>query len=74
MSKGGYTGGGKKCFLCDGTGKYKKPNDEEKYNWRFDVYAEFLSNGEARERALQEAGYTVIECPNCGGSGVEPEG
>ena len=26
---------GKVCFLCDGTGKYKKPIDETKYDKQF---------------------------------------
>ena len=43
---------GKVCFLCDGTGKYKKPIDETKYDKQFDKYAEFLSMGEARRKAL----------------------
>ena len=60
---------GKACFLCDGTGKYKKPIDEAKYDKQFDKYAEFLSMGEARQKALEEAGYTLIVCPEYGGTG-----
>ncbi len=66
----------RKCFYCEGTGKYKKPNDEEKFDKLFDLYADkayFISMGEAREKALAEVGYTEIVCPNCGGSGIEPE-
>lgn len=61
------------CSYCEGTGKFKKPNDEEKYNARFDYHADkayFISMGEAREKALADVGYTVIECPMCKGSGV----
>ena len=61
------------CFICEGTGKYKKPDDEEKFDARFDVYAEFLSMGEAREKALKDAGFTIVICPRCGGTGTEED-
>lgn len=57
------------CSYCGGTGKFKKPNDEEKYNRRFDHYADkayFISLGEAREKALADVGYTLVDCPMCG--------
>lgn len=62
------------CFYCNGTGKFKKPNDEEDFDRRFDRYAEFLSMGEAREKALKDTGYTLIDCPYCsGGKGKTQE-
>ena len=63
----------RKCPYCDGTGKYKKPNDEEEYARKFDYYADkayFISMGEAREKALADVGYTLIVCPECGGTGI----
>lgn len=56
------------CSYCNGTGKYKRPNDEAEYDRRFDWYADkadFISHGEARERALRDVGYTLIDCPYC---------
>lgn len=67
----------RKCWYCEGTGKFKQPNDEERYSKRFDFHADkayFISPGEAREKALQEVGYTEIICPYCGGTGIDPEG
>ena len=61
------------CSYCDGTGKYKKPNDEEQYERKFDHFADkayFISMGEAREKALADVGYTLIDCPVCGGRGT----
>lgn len=64
------------CSYCDGTGKFKKPNDEDAYSRRFDYHADkayFISHGEAREKALNDVGYTLITCPVCGGSGQHTE-
>lgn len=62
-----------KCFWCEGTGKYKKPNKEEKYNQLFDMYDApgVLTMRECRERALKEVGYELIRCPYCHGTGKE---
>ncbi len=59
------------CSYCEGTGKFKKPNDEEAFDRKFDYYDKpgFMSMGEIREKALNEVGYTPIVCPNCGGKG-----
>jgi len=59
------------CSYCDGTGKFKQPNNEEEFEKRFDYYdkAHFISMGEMRERALEDVGYTLITCPRCGGTG-----
>ncbi len=61
------------CFYCDGTGKFKKPNDDEAFDKRFDHYdsmSYFISMGEMREKALEDVGYTLIDCPYCGGTGI----
>lgn len=60
------------CSYCDGTGKFKKPLDEERFERRFDYHADkayFISHGEAREKALADVGYTLIVCPMCEGKG-----
>ena len=57
-----------KCSYCDEPGKFKKPNDEERYSKKFDYYADkayFISMGEARQKALADVGYTLIDCPYC---------
>lgn len=62
-----------KCFYCDGTGKFKEPNDAGEYEKRFDYYDSKsypLTMGEARDRALEDVGYSLIECPHCSGTGV----
>ena len=62
----------RECFLCDGTGRYKQPNDEEAFDKAFDAHdskAYFINTKECRETALEEVGYTEIVCPACGGSG-----
>lgn len=55
------------CSYCNGTGKFKMPNDENAFDKRFDHYADMghFNMGEAREKALNEIGYTLIDCPNC---------
>ena len=61
------------CFYCNGTGKYKKPLDEDAFDKRFEHYdsmACFISMGEMREKALKDVGYTLIDCPCCGGTGI----
>lgn len=57
-----------KCSYCDGTGKFKKPLNDEEYDRKFDYYCDkayFISMGEARENALADVGYTLIDCPYC---------
>lgn len=57
-----------KCWLCNGTGKIEKPLDEEKFNQAFDRYdnmGHFISMGEARKKALEDVGYTWVDCPEC---------
>ncbi len=59
------------CSLCDGTGKFKEPNDMEVYEKEFDRLDApgTLTMGECRARALDESGYTIIDCPQCSGTG-----
>ena len=59
-----------KCSWCEGTGKFKESNNQEKYNDEFDKYdAQGVFNmGECREKALKEVGYTLIKCSHCNGS------
>ncbi len=64
------------CSYCDGTGKFKKPNDADEFEKRFDYYDSKsypLTMGEARDQALEDVGYSLIECPYCGGTGVAHE-
>ena len=56
------------CSYCRGTGKIKKPNDEEAFDQKFDLYADksyFINLNEANEKALRDVGYTLIDCPFC---------
>lgn len=58
-----------KCRYCKDTGKYKKPNNEEKFSQLIDVEMEkaYMVNYEmAEEKAYKEVGYTIIDCPFCG--------
>ena len=60
-----------KCGWCNGTGKFKEPNDKEVYEKEFDRLDApgTLTMEVCRERALKEAGFTIIDCPECGGTG-----
>lgn len=55
------------CSLCDGTGKYKKPNDPEEYDKIFDKYDSMgvFNMDQVHQKALNEVGYTIIDCPEC---------
>ena len=57
-----------KCRYCNGTGKYKKPNDEERFDRFVDYEMEkgyFVNYEMAEEKAYKEVGYTLIDCPYC---------
>ena len=57
-----------KCNLCNGTGKYKKPNDEKEFERLVDIEMDkgyFVNLEMAQEKAYQRVGYTVIDCPYC---------
>ena len=60
-----------KCIWCEGTGKFEKPGDEEKYEELFDKFEDSgaLSTLESMKRALKKVGYDVIECQYCKGTG-----
>lgn len=55
------------CPYCNGTSKYEKPLDEERFA---DYFLKFYESGlysikMAREMALLESGTTEIACPYC---------
>lgn len=57
-----------KCNLCNGTGKYKKPNDEKEFERLVDIEMDkgyFVNLEMAQEKAYQRIGYTIVDCPNC---------
>ena len=57
-----------KCPYCKGTGKYKKPNDQKKFDNLIDIEMEkayFVNYDMAEEKAYKEVGYTLIDCPYC---------
>ncbi len=64
-----------RCFWCEGTGKFKKPRNEEKYSELFDMYDSpgTLTHGECRERALKKVGYDLVKCDHCNGTGITNE-
>ena len=64
-----------KCFWCDGTGKFKKPRDKEKFDQLFDYYDSPgpLSMGECRERALEKTGFDLVKCEHCNGTGIQKD-
>ena len=58
------------CIYCNGTGKYKKPNDERAFERLVDIEmekADFRSGEDAVMRAYKRVGYTEIDCPYCKG-------
>ncbi len=58
----------KKCFYCEGTGKIKKPNDEERFERIVDCEmqkGDFISYDMAEKKAYNIVGYTEIDCPYC---------
>lgn len=59
------------CIMCDDTGVYLKPNNENAYNKAFDYYDNMgiFNLDETRKRALDDVGYTrLTPCPRCGKS------
>lgn len=56
------------CIYCDGTGKYKKPNGQERFERIIDTEMDkgyFVNAIMAQEKAYKEVGYTIIDCPYC---------
>ncbi len=57
-----------KCRHCNGTGKYKKPNDQEKFDRLVDIEMEkayYVNYAMAEEKAYKDVGYTINDCPYC---------
>ena len=57
-----------KCHYCKNTGKYKKPNDQERFDRLVDAEMEkayFVNYAIAEEKAYNTVGYTTIDCPFC---------
>lgn len=57
-----------KCRHCNDTGKYKQPNDPQKFEEIIDREMEkaYMVNYEIAENlAYQKVGFTVIDCPYC---------
>ena len=56
------------CQYCNGTGKYKKPNDKEKFDSFVELEmdkAYFVSYEMAIKKAYDKIGYEEIDCPHC---------
>ena len=63
-----------KCRYCNGTGKYKKPNNQERFDKLINCEMEkgyFVNYKMAEEKAYKEVGYTLIDCPYCEKDGTE---
>lgn len=56
-----------KCIYCNDTGKFKKPSNEEAFDKEFDKLYDGgqFNASEARVKALNKTGYTIIDCPYC---------
>jgi hypothetical protein len=57
------------CFICDGTGKYYQPVNQEA-NQSDPGVASDKQNGISEENAKRfnrKSNYIVIDCPNCNG-------
>lgn len=55
-------------MYCNGTGKYKMPNDEAMFDKIVDSEMEkgdFVNYSMAEERAYKKIGYTLVDCPYC---------
>lgn len=57
-----------KCMYCKDTGKYKQPNDKDKFDRLVEIEmdkAYFISYEMAEQKVYDRVGYTVIDCPFC---------
>lgn len=66
-----------KCVHCNGTGKFKKPNDEQKFNDLVECEVDkayYVNYAMAEERAYQKVGFTWERCPHCNGTGIQQSG
>ncbi len=61
------------CFWCNGTGRFKEPKNKEAFDEAFDKYDSMgvYCMEECRDKALDDTGYKIIKCPQCGGTGRE---
>ena len=60
------------CRYCKDTGKYKQPNNVERFERLVDIEMEkayFVNYEISEEKAYNAVGYTVIDCPYCGNGG-----
>lgn len=56
------------CKCCGGSGKYRQPNNPDKFDELVDVELEkgyFVNEVMAREKAYKRVGFTVVDCPFC---------
>lgn len=56
------------CRFCNGTGIYKKPNDQVKFDELVEREmdkAYHVNYMMAEEKAYKQVGYTEIACPYC---------
>ena len=57
-----------KCPHCKDTKKYKKPNNQERFDRIVDTEMEkgyFVNYEMAEEKAYKEVGFTIVDCPYC---------
>lgn len=63
-----------KCRYCNGTGKYKKPNNMERFDRLVDIEMEKgyqVNYAMAEEKAYKNVGYMIIDCPFCNSTATE---
>ena len=56
------------CRYCKDTGKYKLPNDKEKFEDLVECEmqkAYFVNYDIAEEKAYKKVGFTLVDCPYC---------
>ena len=56
------------CIYCNGTGKYKKPNNIEAFEDFVDREmdkAYHVNRMMAEKQAYKKFGYTIVDCPYC---------
>lgn len=56
------------CNYCKDTKKYKKPNDQKKFDELVDIEMEkgyFVNLAMAEEKAYKAVGFTIVDCPIC---------
>ncbi len=66
-----------RCIFCKGTGKYKQPDDKERFDELIDREMDKgyqVNYAMAEKVAYDEVGYTIIDCPYCKEKGTDGEG